>query len=80
MILEVHPMRPGTGMPKGIPEHRELVALRFKPYDMLDTDSIWIAAPPPVGNAQRVAPALASALEKPLIPAAWRQLIPDEGG
>jgi hypothetical protein len=65
-------------MPKGVPEHREIVVVRFKPYDILDTDSIRIAASKPVGDAQRAAPALASALEKPLIPAARCQLIPDE--
>jgi hypothetical protein len=67
-------------MPKGFPEHREIVALRVKPNDMPDADSLRIAALKPVRNAQQSALTLTPALEKALIPAAWRQLIPDEGG
>ncbi len=67
-------------MPKGFPEHREIVAIRAKPNDMLDTDPLGIAAAKPVRNAQRAARALAPRAQKALIPAAWRQLIPDEGG
>jgi hypothetical protein len=66
-------------MPKGFPEHREVVAIRAKPNDMLDTDPVGIAALKPVRDAQRVALALAPATQETLIPAAWRQLIPDEG-
>jgi hypothetical protein len=32
-------------MLKGLPEHREIVAIRAKPNNMLDTDSLGIAAP-----------------------------------
>jgi hypothetical protein len=67
-------------MPKGLPEHREIVAIRIKPNDMPDTDSIGIAALMPVGDAQRAALALATSGEKTLIPATGCQLIPDEGG
>ena len=80
LVLEVNPMRPGARMPKGVPEHREIVAIRAKPNDMLDTDSIGIAALEPVGNAQRAALTLASTEQEALIPPAWGQLIPDEGG
>jgi hypothetical protein len=68
-------------MPKGLPKHREIVSFRTKSNDMLDTDSLRIAALKPVSDAERVAPALlAPAAEKALIPIAWRQLIPDKGG
>ena len=73
-------MRTGTRMPKGLPEHREIIAIGIKSNDMPDTDSVGIAALIPVGDAQRSALALASTAEKVLIPAAWRQFIPDEGG
>ena len=66
-------------MPKGLPEHREIVAIRAKPYDLLDTDPLGVAAPKPVCDAQRAAPALAPAEQKALIPAARCQFIPDEG-
>ena len=65
-------------MPKGLPEHREIVAIRAKPNNMPDTDSLGIAAPQPECNAQRLALALAPTAQKALIPTAWRQLIPDE--
>jgi hypothetical protein len=39
-------------MPKRFPEHRDIVAIRAKPNDMLDTDSLGIAALKPVGDAQ----------------------------
>ncbi len=80
LVLEVNPMRPGTRMPKGFPEHREVVVIRAKPNDMLDTDPLGIAAPKTVRDAQRAALALAPTAQKALIPAAWCQLIPDEGG
>jgi hypothetical protein len=67
-------------MPKGFPEHREIVAIRAKPNDMLDTDPLGIAALKPVCDAQGAALAFAPAAKKALIPAAWCQLIPDEGG
>ena len=67
-------------MPKGLPEHREVVPIRAKPDDMLDTDSLRIATFKPVGNAERSALTLAPTEQKALIPAAWRQLIPDESG
>ena len=79
LVLEVNPMRPGTRMPKGLPEHREIVAIRAKPNDMLDTDPLGIAALKPVREAQRAALALASTTQQALIPAAWCQLVPDEG-
>jgi hypothetical protein len=80
LVLEVNPTRPGTRMPKGLPEHREIVAIRSKPNDMLDADPLGIAALKPIRDAQRVALALAPTAQKALIPAAWCQLIPDEGG
>jgi hypothetical protein len=67
-------------MPKGLPEHREIVAIRAEANNMLDTDPLGIAAPKPVRDAQRAALALALTAQKALIPAAWCQLIPDEGG
>ena len=67
-------------MPKGLPEHREILAIRAKPNDMLDTDSLRIAALKPVSEAERVAPAFAPAAQKALIPIAWCQLIPDKRG
>ena len=68
-------------MPKGLPKHREIVSFRTKPNDMLDTDSLGIAALKPVSDAERATPALlASAAEKALIPIAWGQLIPDKRG
>ena len=79
LVLEVNPGPAGTRMPKGLPEHREVVAIRAKPNDMLDTDPVGIAALKPVRDAQRVAPALAPAAQQTLVPAARRQLIPDEG-
>jgi hypothetical protein len=67
-------------VPKGLPEHREIVAIWGKPNDVFDTDSLGIAALKPVRDAQRGAFAFAPAAQKALIPAAWRQLVPDEGG
>src|SRR5450759_4584285 len=72
-------MRTGTRMPKGCPEHREVVTHRAKPDDMLDADPLRIAALKPVRDAQRAALALAPTAQQALIPAAWSQLIPDEG-
>lgn len=66
-------------MPKGVPEHWEIVALGHKSKDVPDADPIGIAALKPVGNAQRAALTLASTVQEALIPPAWRQLIPDEG-
>ena len=67
-------------MSKDLPKHREIVSFRTKPNDMLDTDSLGIAALKPVSDAERVALAFAPATQKALIPAAWGQLIPDKGG
>ena len=68
-------------MPKGFPEHREMIAVRIKPNNVPDTDSVRIATLKPVGDAERAPPArLAPAKEKALIPPAWRQLIPDKRG
>jgi hypothetical protein len=67
-------------MPKGLPEHREKVAIRAEPNNVLDTDPLGIAAPKPVRDAQRAALALAPTAQKALIPAAGCQLIPYEGG
>jgi hypothetical protein len=69
-------------MPKGLPEHREIVAFWIEPNNMLDADPLRIAAPKPIRDAQRVALALALALaaQKALIPTAGCQLIPDERG
>jgi hypothetical protein len=66
-------------MPKGFPEHREIVTIRAKPNDVLDAYPVGIAASEPVRDAERAALALASPAQKPLIPAARHQLIPDEG-
>src|SRR5688572_15854447 len=76
LVIEVNPRFAGTRMPKGIPERREVVAIRGKPNAMLDTDPVGVAALKPVRDAQRVALALAPTKQKTLIPAAWRQLIP----
>jgi hypothetical protein len=67
-------------MPKGLPEHREIIAIRAQPNDTLDTDPVGIAAPKTVRDSQGSALALARTAQKPLIPAAGCQLIPDEGG
>jgi hypothetical protein len=67
-------------MPKGLPKHWEIVSFRTKPNDMLDTDPLGIAALKPVSDAERVALAFAPPAQKALIPAAWRQLIPNKGG
>jgi hypothetical protein len=67
-------------MPEGLPEHHEIVAIRHEPNDVFDADPLGIAAPKPVGNAQRATFTLAPAAPEALIPAAWCQLIPDEGG
>ena len=66
-------------MSKGLPEHREVVAIRAQPNQMLNADPFRIAALKPVCDAQRVTLALASTAQETLIPAAWCQLIPDEG-
>ena len=66
-------------MPKGLPEHREMVAVRAKANDVLDADSLGIAALKPVRDAQRAALALALTAQKVLIPATRSQLIPDKG-
>jgi hypothetical protein len=79
LVLEVNPSGPGTRVPKRFPDHREMVAIRTQPNDVLDTDPLRIAAPKPVRNAQRATLALAPTEQKALIPAAWCQLIPDEG-
>ena len=67
-------------MPKGLPKHREIVSFRTKPNDMLDTDSLGIAALKPVSDAERVALAFAAAAQKALIPVNWCQLIQDKRG
>lgn len=66
-------------MPKGVPEHREIVAIRDKSNDMLNANPIGIAALKSVGEPQRAAPALARTMQEALVPSAWRQLIPDKG-
>ena len=80
MVLKVNPMSPRARMAKGIPKHREIITLRAKTNDMLNTDPLRIAALKPVGDAERVVLAFASAAKQALIPAAWRQLIPDKRG
>jgi hypothetical protein len=67
-------------MAKGIPKHREIIALWAKTNDMLNTDPLGIAALKSVGDAERVALAFAPAAKEALIPAARCQLIPDESG
>lgn len=79
LVLEVNPMPQGIRVPKGVPEHREMIAIRDKPDDILDADPLRIAALKPVRDAQRVALALAPTTQQTLIPTAGRQLIPDEG-
>lgn len=80
LVLEVDPMGPRTGMPESVPEHREIVAIRRKPHNVFDTDPLRVSASKPVRDAQRSAFACAPAAQKALIPAAWRQLVPNEGG
>jgi hypothetical protein len=48
-------------MAKGIPKHREIIALSGKTNDMLNTDPLGIAALKPVADAERVALAFAPA-------------------
>ena len=67
-------------MPKGLPEHRQMIAIRAKPNDMLDADPLRISALKPVGDAERAALTLTPPEQKPLIPAAGRQLIPNKRG
>ena len=67
-------------MPEGLPEHRQIIAIRAQPDDMLNADSVGIASFKPVGDVQRVAFAFAPAAEKALVPAARRELIPDKSG
>ena len=66
-------------MPKGFPEHREVITIRAEPDDVLDADPLGIAPLKSVRNPKRAAVALALAAQKTLIPAAGCQLIPDEG-
>ncbi len=80
LILEVYPTRSGARMPKGFPEHWQIVAIRANPYDVLHTDPLGIAALQPICDAKRVAFALAPPAQEALIPPAWCQLIPDERG
>ena len=80
LVFEINPSGPGIRMPKGFPEHWKIIALRLEPDDMFYTDSFGIAPLKTVGDAQRVAFAFAPPNEKALIPSAWRQLIPNEGG
>lgn len=79
LVFEINPSGPGTRIPKGFPEHREIIALRAKPDDMFHIDSLGIAALKTVGDAKRLAFAFAPPKQKALIPSAWRQLIPNEG-
>ena len=67
-------------MPKGLPEHREIVAIWGKPNDVFNTNPLGISALKPVRDTQRAPFAFAHAAQKALIPAAWRQFVPDEGG
>jgi hypothetical protein len=67
-------------MSKGLPEHRQIVVVWSNPNYMLDADPFRITAPEPVRDVQRAALAFARAAQKPLIPAAGGQLIPNEGG
>jgi hypothetical protein len=66
-------------MPKGLPKHREIIAIRAKPHDMRDTHPLGVAALEPVRDAQRAELAPASTTQQALIPTAWCQLVPDEG-
>jgi hypothetical protein len=66
-------------MPKNLPEHWKILTFWPKPNYSLDTDPLRIAPPKVVCDAQRMALALAPAKQEALIPAARRQLIPDEG-
>lgn len=67
-------------MPESLPQHGEIVAIWGKPDNVFDTDPLGIAASKPVRDVQRAVPAFAPATQKALIPAAWRQLVPNEGG
>ena len=80
LVFEINPGHPRIRMPKGFPEHRQIIALRAKPNDMFYTDPLGSAALEPVGDPQRVAFAFTAAAEKALIPTTWRQLIPDKRG
>ena len=81
LVFQVDPIRPGTRMPKGFPKHRQIISLGPEPNNMPDTDSIRIAPLKPVSNAECGPPALLTPTnQKPLIPPAWRQLIPDKRG
>ena len=66
-------------MPEGLPEHGKIVTFRPKPDDSPHTDPLGIAPPIAVGDPQRMALALAPTTQEALIPAAWPQLVPDEG-
>jgi hypothetical protein len=66
-------------VPKGFPDHRKIVTIWHKANNPPDTDPLKIAPPKAIRDPQRMALALASAAQKALIPAAWQQLIPDEG-
>jgi hypothetical protein len=66
-------------MSKNLPEHWKILTFRPKPNYSLDTDPLRIAPPKAVRDPQRITLALAPAMQKALIPAAWHQLIPDEG-
>ena len=79
MILEVNPGGHWGRVPKGLPEHRKIVTFRPNPNDALDPDSLRIAPPKTIRDPQRIALALAPATQEALIPAAWQQLVPDEG-
>jgi hypothetical protein len=39
-------------MAKGLPEHREILAIRAKPDDMSDTDPLGIATLKPIRDVQ----------------------------
>jgi hypothetical protein len=57
-------------MPKGLPEHRKILAFRPKPNDPLNADPLGIAPPKAIRDAQRMALALTPAKQETLIPAA----------
>ncbi len=78
LILEINPLRPWTQVPKGLPEHWEIVIFGAKPDYMPDANSLRISAFGTIGNEKRAALTLAFASQEALVPATRCQLIPDE--
>ncbi len=80
LILRLDPGGAWARMPEGLPEHREMIAARPTPDDVLHADAIGIAPTGTIGDPQRIAPTAAPTPQQRLIPPARRQLIPNECG